>query len=46
LSTPFVVVGREEGTWRIKPVATVVEYLRTVLADGDRAALLRYLSGP
>jgi hypothetical protein len=45
LSTPFVVVGREEGTWRIKPVATVVEYLRTVLADGDRAALLRYLSG-
>jgi hypothetical protein len=45
LGTPFVVVGEEGGSWRIEPVATVIEYLRTVLADGDANALYRYLQG-
>lgn len=49
IDTVFVVVENDGGTWRVSPVATVVEYARILIADGDidafyRSAGLAYLT--
>ncbi|TAM85034.1 MAG: hypothetical protein EPN43_11925 [Jatrophihabitans sp.] len=39
--SPFVVVGQDNGGWRIQPIATVMEYLREAEASGSANALYR-----